>query len=103
MRVKEETMPLEAAIEEFLLERRALGVGIATTATLAGGPPSADITYRMEGARSAVSFALPFNRDSIRLFLGKVDRVPHENDNLSTNVRSKDLSWELAEMLKREG
>ncbi len=96
-------MSLESLIEEFLLERGALAVGIATTETLAGGPPSADITYRMRGARSAVGFALPFNRDFIRLFLGKENRVPHENDNLSTNVRSKDLSWELAEMLKKEG
>ncbi len=96
-------MSLESSIEEFLKERGALAVGIATTDTLAGGPPSADITYRMEGARSAVSFAIPFNRDFIRLFLAKEDRVLHENDNLSTNIRSKDLSWELAEMLKKEG
>lgn len=96
-------MSLESLIEEFLLERGALKVGFATTETMAGGPPSADITYRMEGARSAISFALPFNRDYIRLFLSKEDRLPHENDNLSTNIRSKDLSWELAEMLKGEG
>jgi epoxyqueuosine reductase len=50
-----------------------------------------------------VSFAIPFNRDFIRLFLAKEERVPHETDNLSTNIRSKDLSWELAEMLKKEG
>lgn len=95
-------MPLEALIEEFLLERGALKVGIATTETLAGGPPSADITYRMEGARSAVSFALPLDRDRIRAFLAKEDRMGHEEDNINTNLRSRDLSWELAEMLKRE-
>jgi len=54
-------MSLEALVKEFLLERRAISVGIATVETLSGGPPSADITYRMEGARSAVSFALPVN------------------------------------------
>ncbi|MEW6553896.1 MAG: epoxyqueuosine reductase [Actinomycetota bacterium] len=96
-------MTLESLIEEFLKERGALAVGIATTETLAGGPPSSDITYRMEGARSAVGFALPLDRDHVRAFLAKQDRVPHEEDNLSTNIRSKDLSWELAEMLKKEG
>lgn len=96
-------MSLEALIEEFLLERGALRVGIATTETLSGGPPSADITYRMEGARSAVSFALPLDRDRIRSFLAKEDRLGHEEDNLRANNRSRDLSWELAEMLRREG
>ena len=52
-------MSLEALIEEFLLERGALSVGIATAETLSGSPPSADITYRMEEARSAVSFTPP--------------------------------------------
>lgn len=89
-------MPLEHSIHEFLLERGALAVGIATTETLAGGPPSADITYGMEGARSAISFALPLNRDLIRAFLAKEDRFSHEEDNIKTNLRSKDLSWELA-------
>jgi epoxyqueuosine reductase QueG len=96
-------MSLESSIEEFLEERGAVAVGIATTETLAGGPPSTDITYRMEGARSAVSFALPLDRDRIRAFLAKEERLAHEEDNIQTNIRSKDLSWELAEMLKKEG
>lgn len=94
---------MESMIEEFLMERGALAVGIATLETLAGGPPSADITYRMEGARSAVSFALSLDRDKIRAFLAKEDRLGHEEDNIRTNLRSKELSWELAEMLKKEG
>lgn len=96
-------MSLNKMIEEFLLERGALKVGFATLETLAGGPPSSDITYRMETARSAVSFALPMDKDAIRLFLSKKERGPHEHDNLSTNLRSKELSWELAVMLKEEG
>lgn len=96
-------MSLNKLIEEFLLERGALKVGVATLETLEGGPPSADITYRMDNARSAISFALPMNKDAIRLFLSKKDRGPHEEDNLATNLRSKELSWELARMLKDEG
>jgi epoxyqueuosine reductase len=96
-------MSLFNLIEEFLLERGALKVGVATAETLAGGPPSVDLEYKLKGARAAVSFALPMNRDAIRLFLSKQDRGPHETDNLETNLRSKQLSWELAEMLQREG
>ena len=95
-------MSLNSIIEEFLLERGALKVGFATTETLAGGPPSTDLTYRLEGARSAVSFALPLNREYIRKFLSKETRVLHENDNLGTNFRARDLSWELAGMLEKE-
>jgi len=96
-------MSLEKRIEEFLRERGALRVGFATLETLAGGPPSADLTYRLPSARSAVSFALPLNRDHIRAFLAKQDRSPHEQDNIGTNFRVTNLSWELAALLKKEG
>jgi len=96
-------MDLNQRIVEFLKERGAVAVGFATPETLAGGPPSADLTYRLPSARSAVSFALPLNRDRIRAFLAKEDRLAHEADNLNLNFRVTNLSWELAEMLKREG
>ncbi|MCP4714774.1 MAG: hypothetical protein GY868_06615, partial [Deltaproteobacteria bacterium] len=96
-------MPLNGIIEEFLRERGAIKVGFANKETLAGGPPSIDLDYRMEGAKSAISFALPMNRDYIRLFLSKKDRSPHEEDNIATNFKCRDLSWELATMLKSEG
>ena len=96
-------MSLNQIVEECLLERGALKVGFATLETLKDGPPSADIMYRMETARSAISFALPMDKDAIRLFLSKKDRGPHEEDNLATNLRSKELAWELADMLKKEG
>lgn len=96
-------MSLNRLIEEFLRERGAIAVGFANRETLAGGPPSADITYRLASARSAVSFAMPLNRDYIRAFLAKEDRQAHEQDNLGLNFRVTQLSWELAELLQREG
>lgn len=90
-------------IEEFLRERGALKVGFSTLETLMGGPPSTDLSYKLEGARSAISFALPLERGAIRAFLAKEDRTAHERDNLETNLRAKDLSWELAKMLERNG
>jgi len=94
---------LNGLVEEFLLERGAIGVGVATIETLAGGPPSTDLEYCLEGGRSAISFALPLNRDHIRAYLAKEDRLSHEKDNIDTNLRATDISWELAEMLKKEG
>ena len=96
-------MSLEQLIDEFLSERGALKTGIATLETLAGGPPSTDLEYCLEGGRSAIGFALPLNRDHIRAYLAKEDRLSHEKDNIDTNLRATDISWELAEMLKKEG
>ncbi len=94
---------LNARIEAFLLERGAIAVGFATTETLAGGPPSVDLTYKLPGARSAVSFALAFKREHIRPYLAKTDHASHQQDNADIFVKSKSLSWELAEMLRGEG
>jgi epoxyqueuosine reductase len=96
-------MSLNREIEEFLLERGALKVGFATLETLAGGPPSADLTYIMPEARSAVSFALPLDREKIRLYLGKRDHAAHEQDNIEMNIRSSRLAKELALWLEEKG
>jgi epoxyqueuosine reductase len=96
-------MDLERNIEEFLMERGALKVGFATLETLAGGPPSADLTYVMPEARSAVSFALPLDRDKIRAYLSKRDHGAHEKDNIEMNIRSSRLAKELAIWLEEQG
>ncbi len=41
-------MSLEGIIESFLRERGAIKVGFANRETLAGGPPSIDLDYRMK-------------------------------------------------------
>jgi epoxyqueuosine reductase QueG len=62
-------MSLEKEIVELLKGLGAVRVGFANLETLAGSPPSADLTYIMPEARSAVSFALPLNREFLRRFL----------------------------------
>jgi epoxyqueuosine reductase len=96
-------MALETDIEEFLLERGAVKVGFATVETLAGGPPSADLEYMLPGARSAVSFALPLDREKIRLYLAKESHHEHEADNFAANTRSSRLAKELAATLAERG
>ena len=96
-------MSMEVDVERFLLDRGAIGVGFATPHSLEGGPPSADLTYVLPEARSAVSFALPLDREKIRAFLGKQSMVAHESDNFKTNLEVTRLSYELAEWFKEKG
>lgn len=96
-------MTLERNIEDFLLERGALKVGFATRETLAGGPPSADLTYIMPAARSAVSFALPLDRDKIRAYLSKKDHGSHEKNNIEVNILITFLARDLAKWLEEQG
>ena len=78
-------------------------VGIATLETLAGGPPSTDLRYILPEAKSAISFALPLNRDLIRPFLAKKDRLGHEKNNLDINMQATGVAAHLAKHLEQKG
>jgi len=73
---------------------------------MAGGPPSADITYSMPDAQSAISIAAPLNKDKIRAFLRKDlpnGRIEHEVDNIKTYLKIYKIAHEAAKFLKKEG
>ncbi len=57
---------LTSKVKEFPVNYGASIVGITTVETLAGGPPSTDLSYVLEGARSAVTFAVPLDEDKTR-------------------------------------
>jgi len=78
-------------------------VGIATRQTLQGGPPSADLGYVLPEAKSAISFAIPLNKDFIRPFLAKKDRLSHERDNLQVNIMATGMAAHLAKHLEQRG
>jgi len=99
--LKDET--LRQNILDYLLQNGAVSVGIATRESLQDSPPSAAITYLMENAFSAVSFALPINKEYIRTFLAKEDRTSRERDEGEANIRVRELSDGLAEMIKGGG
>ncbi len=63
---------------DYLVSAGACAVGIATTDTVAGGPPSVDLSYVLPGAKSAVVFAVPLDQGLIEPFLRKEDRLAHE-------------------------
>lgn len=93
-------MSLEKMIEEFLLERGAIKVRFANLESVAGGPPSADLTYQLEGARSAVSFALPLDLDRTRRYLAKEE---YHEEQITLSKLSSDLSKHCAQLLANEG
>jgi epoxyqueuosine reductase QueG len=62
---------LSALIRQYLKVEGVSGAGIPTIETLAGGPPSSDLTYVMPNAKSGVVFALPLNQDAIPDYLAK--------------------------------
>ncbi|MBI9085999.1 MAG: epoxyqueuosine reductase [Desulfobacterales bacterium] len=78
-------------------------VGIATRKTLAGGPPSTDLTYVLDEAESAVCFALPLNPDYIEPYLRKEDHGSHYTDNIRTNTLASGIGLEMANFLKQKG
>ncbi len=88
-------------IEAFLKERGAIKVGFATLETLAGGPPSADLTYVLPTARSAVSFAMPLDREKIRRYLNKKDFRGHEQDNLDLNLKVTQIAYDVSRLFRK--
>ncbi len=94
---------LTARISDYLLENGAVSVGFSTKETLQDSPPGADITYLMEDGMSAISFVLPMDKEWIRRFLAKEDRLAHQRDKMAIYIRARELSDGTAEMLKGEG
>jgi epoxyqueuosine reductase QueG len=94
---------LTEKISSYLLENGAVRVGFSTKETLQESPPGADITYLMEDGLSAISFVLPMNKEYIRRFLAKEDRLAHQRDKMATYIKARDLSDGVAEMLRGDG
>ncbi|RMF25139.1 MAG: epoxyqueuosine reductase [Deltaproteobacteria bacterium] len=94
---------LSRRVIEYVLEEGACAAGIATVDTLAGGPPSADLTNVLPGAKAAVSFAVPLNQDLIGPYLKKQNRRAHELDNLKTNALASGIAAHIAHWLTCKG
>ena len=96
-------MTLNEEVEEFLKSKGAIKVGFATIETLAGGPPSSDLTYILPEAQSAISFALTLNKEYIRDFLSKKNWKNHMKDNIDVNKKAFTISNDLIKILKEKG
>lgn len=94
---------LTKTVLEFVMDEGACAAGIATVENLRGGPPSADLTYVLPEARSAVSFAVPLDQKLIEPFLAKRDRRGHERDNIRANTLASGTALNLARWLEQKG
>ena len=94
---------LNQLVKDLALNAGAIDVGIVTTETLEGGPPSTDLSYVLHGAKSAVVFALPLDQEKIELFLKKEDFSGHCLDNVRTNTHASGIALELARFLEMKG
>jgi epoxyqueuosine reductase QueG len=88
---------------DFLTTQGACAIGVATTETLAGGPPSTDLEYVLPNAKSAVSFAVPMDQAKIERYLAKEDHAGHQDDNFHTNFFVTGLAVGLADYWGQQG
>jgi epoxyqueuosine reductase QueG len=94
---------LTQTVIEFVKSYVACAAGIATIDTLEGGPPSADLTYVLPDAKSAIVFAVPMDEKLIPSFLMKKDFLSHEKDMVLKNAQSSGISLLLADFLDQKG
>lgn len=88
---------------DFAMCHGACAAGIATAETLAGGPPSADLSYVLPGAKAVVSFALPLDRRTIPPYLMKKDRLALEKDYNHAEIAATGLGVHFADYLTKRG
>ena len=89
--------------KELALCYGASAVGVVTREMLAGGPPSADISYVLPRAGSAVSFCVPLDQAYIEDWFSKKSRKAHFQDNIRKNAIASGISLELANYLTQKG
>ena len=90
-------------VKEYVIIEGACAAGIATVDTLAGGPPSADLTYVLPGARAAVSFAVAMDQQVIPDYLRKRDRLSLERELIRVNALASGIGLHLEKYLSQKG
>jgi|GEM_PF-2470235 len=93
---KSEVEKLTEELKEMALTLGAFKVGIATTETLAGGPPSTDLTYVLPEAKSAVVFALAFDQNLIEPYFRKEDHKSLDTNKVRTTTLANGIVLEMA-------
>jgi epoxyqueuosine reductase len=90
-------------VREIVTIKGACAAGIATIETLEGGPPSADLTYVLPNAKSAVTFAVAIDKTLIPPYLMKKDRLAFEKDFIRANALASGIALQLANYLRQKG
>jgi epoxyqueuosine reductase QueG len=77
--------------------------GIATPDTLAGGPPSADLTCVLPTAKSAICFALALDQDKIERYLKKENHEEHNLNKIRATTLANGIALEMSNFLCQLG
>jgi len=67
------------------------------------GPPSLDPTYVLKGAKSIISYAMPYAAEPIYDYLSKKTPLPHTIQLYKGNLKMMAIGRHLAEFLKAKG
>jgi len=92
---------LTQAVSDKVMGEGACDAGIATVETLEGGPPSADLSYVLPDAKSAVCFAVALDQSLILPYLSKQDYLSHTRDNTRANKIASGIALDLARFLEQ--
>jgi epoxyqueuosine reductase QueG len=94
-------------MSELLLEMaKDLGAdlsGIATRETLTGGPPSADLTYVLPTARSALCFAIALDQNKLERYLKKENHEEHNLNKIRATTLANGIALEMSNFLNQIG
>jgi epoxyqueuosine reductase len=94
---------LRSLVLEYPLLEGAVKSGIATLDTLAGGPPSVELSYALPEAKSAVVFSVALDQTTIPGYLRKIDRLSYEREYNLVNSISSGIAVKLAGNLSQRG
>lgn len=94
---------LSRIVQDFVMIEGACSAGIATTKTLEGGPPSAELDYVLPGAKSAVSFAVAIDQKTILPYLTKKNRLTYEQEYIRISALASGIAFHLSNYLEQKG
>lgn len=78
-------------------------IGFTTKERLDDAPPSADLSYILPKARSAVSLTIAFDKPAIRAFLAKEDQKAHLKDHAGAYIKLGEAAKAIESLLKDNG
>ncbi len=95
-------MSLEQEIKDFMKSLGIDVVGIAGPGRF-DGPPSLDPDYVMKGAKSVISYGIPFDVEHIYAYLGRKTAIPHNIDQYRVHQRVIWAAIKLKKFLEDKG
>lgn len=88
---------------DYISHSGACAVGICNAESLAGGPPSTDLTREMASAKSAFVFAVPLDEDIVEAYMGKIDHGKYQKHYILTNVIAEGIASTTCHYLRGQG